>query len=131
MLDLSARSTATHYKIGILRACGFFLCSLKFVARKLYGAAADKHRRGPSTPRYNSSVIRSIREALAQDDDFVGKLQKSGSVCRKHEKTEKVTGAQDDGFAGKSKTAIQGVQAEAISQSDRRPGGGFRVPKDL
>jgi hypothetical protein len=84
--------------------------------RKLRRASAGKHRRGSSTARYNSSVIRSIREALAQDDDFVG-IEKSGSVSRKREKIkkksqalrmttwgslkmEKVTGFQDDGFVG-------------------------------
>jgi hypothetical protein len=29
-----------------------------------------------------------------------GGLNTTGSICRKHEKIEKVTGAQDDGFVG-------------------------------
>jgi len=37
----------------------------------------------------------------AQDDGFVGRgLNTTGSICRKHEKIEKVTAAQDDGFVG-------------------------------
>jgi hypothetical protein len=36
----------------------------------------------------------------AQDDDFVGRLNTTGSICRKHEKIEKVTASQDDDFVG-------------------------------
>ena len=41
----------------------------------------------------------SVRRS-AQDDDLLGGLNTTGSICRKHEKIEKVTASQDDDFVG-------------------------------
>jgi hypothetical protein len=44
----------------------------------------------------------------AQDDGFVEGLEYNSLIWRTHEKIEKVTGAQDDDFAGVSKASGRG-----------------------
>jgi hypothetical protein len=68
-----------------------FYLSLRFVAGKFPRASADKHRRGPSTPRIKLSVCDRAAKRFAQDDGFVGGLK-----CNWLHIVEKVTGSQDD-----------------------------------
>src|ERR1700722_11969463 len=53
-----------------------------------------KHRRGPSA---------TLRMTILS-----GGLNTTGSICRKHEKIEKITASQDDDFVGVSKASGRG-----------------------
>src|SRR5580704_11261444 len=73
-----------------------FLSCVGVAVGKLPKASANKHRRGPSTPRHKASVCDRSAKRFAQDDGFVGGLECSWLGMLKHEKIEKVTGSRDD-----------------------------------
>ena len=67
------------------------------MAGKLRRACANKHRRGPSTPRHKIlCYVIDLRRRFAQDDASLEGIQKHRVGCKKHEKIEKVTSSRDD-----------------------------------
>ena len=61
---------------GTLGVCDFFIFRV-VCGRRLRRASANKHRRGPSTPRYEPSVCDGSAKRCAQDDGFVRDLKYS------------------------------------------------------
>jgi hypothetical protein len=83
-----------------------FYLPVQFAPGKLPRASADKHRRGPSTPRRRALCCDRSAKRFAQDDGFVGGLKYNGLDMQKTRKDRKVTGSRDD--KGECDASIEG-----------------------
>src|SRR5271170_7073756 len=77
------------------------------VAGKLRRASANKHRRGPSTPRHKTLCYAiDLRGASLRITPFWRGTEKHLVGCKKREKIEKVTGSRDDKGKGDASIGI-------------------------
>jgi hypothetical protein len=74
-----------------------FLPSLQFAAGKLPRASANKHRRGPSTPRHKALCYAiDLRSASLRMTTLLGACNIAGCICRKPE-SHRLSGWQREG----------------------------------